>query len=428
MTTTPVISILLSFTIGLLALIWHNRRSASARTVGFPPAPTADSSRFVSSILSFSAYLLESNDEHSVLRASMRAGCELLDAEGSLFIPFDEFMQKLPALEFGRTPDFSSFDYDNRLTNPSVRQMCKVCEVRQGGPDCELLQQEESAEYFNYCVPLRQNGREAGLFSFIFRASPQVNRENRRLLDESLRLAELALDAYRMRAQVAASMTGEPREGGMIPPEVEARAILGERVRVAREIHDGLAQTLAFLKLEIDRAKRLIEQGDSTRAVRVLSNSSNTLSDAFLDARQAIEDLRSFEPGDLEACLRQAGEDFEALSGLKVDLHLFNLPPVPVNVQAQALRIIQEALTNVRKHANASLVKISAWGDEGFLQMELQDNGPGFATMNPIAKARFGLRGMRERAEIIGADFQVESRPGHGVTIRLRVPLPGEAA
>jgi two-component system nitrate/nitrite sensor histidine kinase NarX len=265
------------------------------------------------------------------------------------------------------------------------------------------------------------------LFSFVFRADPRVDGESHKLLEESLRLAELALDAYRWRAQTALSETGLFPASGPLSPEVEARVILGERARVAREIHDGLAQTLAFLKIEIDRAERLIEKGDSTQAASVLSSSSRTLSDAFLDARQAIEDLRRLPLGDLTASLRQVGEDFEALSGLRVDFHLLNLPIISANVQAQIIRIVQEALTNVRKHANASLVKISACEKDGMLHLEVQDNGPGFASTNPIAKARFGLRGMRERAEIIGAEFQVESQPGAGVTIRLNLPIPEEA-
>ena len=428
MTPITILSILLPFSIGLLALFWHFRNPASSRTLGLSARPEAESPRVVTSILSLSAYLLESNDEHSVLRAAMRAGCELLDAEGSLFVPFGEYMQTLPALEFGRTPVFASFNYDDRLTNPAMRQKCKTCVVRHGGPDCALLhQQEDMAEYFNYCIPLRQNGREAGLFSFVFRVAPQVDGRNRKLLEESLRLAELALDTYRWRVQATLSRSDPASDPGPISPEVEARAILGERARVAREIHDGLAQTLAFLKIEIDRAEKLIEQGNSVQAASVLNDSSRTLSDAFLDARQSIEDLRRFPEGRLESCLQQVGEDFEALTGMHVVLHLLSLPVISLNIQAQIIRIVQEALTNIRKHTNASLVKISAWEGNGELYLEVQDNGPGFADADPITKARFGLRGMRERAEIIGAGLQVASQPGEGVSIRLSIPVPEDA-
>jgi|GEM_PF-1294538 len=422
MTPTLIIHVLLPFSLGLLASIWCCRRFASSRTLNPQSEKADESSRVISSIFSLSAYLLESNDEHSVIRAAMRTGCELLDAEGSLFVPFDEYMQQLPVLEFGRTPSFASLNQDDRLTNPATRQKCKTCEVRQGGPDCGLIRLESSG-YYNYCIPLRQNGRETGLFSFVFRAAPQVEAGNRRLLEESLRLVELALDTCHWRAQPPLSPVDPTPELESISPEAEARAILGERARVAREIHDGLAQTLAFLKIEIDRAEKLIEQGNSSQAASVLNASSRTLSDAFLDARQAIEDLRRFPSGDLAACLRQVGEDFEALSGLQVDLQLLNLPMLSANIQAQIIRIVQEALTNVRKHANASLVKISASKKDGAVYLEVQDNGPGFDAANPIAKARFGLRGMRERAEIIGAELEVDSRPGEGVSIRLCVPI-----
>lgn len=353
----------------------------------------------------------------------MNVGCEMLDAEGSLFVPFGEFLQTLPAMEFGRTPDFASFNYDDRLTNPAIRQKCKTCIVRRGGPDCILLRQEKVAEYFNYCVPLLQNGREAGLFSFVFHASPQVDAQRKRFLDESLRLVELALDAFQMRMQAMAFPTHLPVGFQSPAPEVEARAILGERMRLACEIHDGLAQTLAFLKIEIGRVEKLLEQGKSKQAASILHDSSLTLSDAYLDARQAIENLRCGPDGRLETWLGQVVEDFETLSGLRVELKLSNLPALPINVQAQMIRIVQEALTNARKHSLASLVKLSAWEQDGEVRLEVRDNGQGFALSNIIAAARFGLRGMRERAETIGADFQVASSPGEGVTIHLRVPI-----
>lgn len=395
----------------------------SGQAPGLPAVSEAESSRILASILTLSAYLLESHDERSVLRAAMRVGCEMLDAEGSLFVPFGEFLQTLPALEFGRTPEFVSFDYDARLTDPATRQKCKTCVARRGGADCILLHQEAAAQYFNYCVPLHQNGREAGLFSFIFYAVPQVDAESEKFLGESLRLAELALDSFRARVQATVPPPDLPADLQSHVTWIETRAILGERTRLAREIHDGLAQTLAFLKIEIGRAEKLLSQGKPEQATRILHDSSLTLSDAYLDARQAIENLRRFPDDKLESWLRQVGEDFEALTGLRVEVNLPSLPAIPVNVQVQMIRIVQEALINIRKHAAASHVSLSAWEQDGKVVVEVQDDGRGFALANSIAATRFGLRGMRERAEAAGADFQVASHSGEGTTVRLRVPL-----
>jgi two-component system nitrate/nitrite sensor histidine kinase NarX len=117
-------------------------------------------------------------------------------------------------------------------------------------------------------------------------------------------------------------------------------------------------------------------------------------------------------------------EDFESISGLPVEVKIDIVWEFPVQVQAQMIRIVQEALTNVRKHAQASHVKLTARELETELLLEVADDGRGFDPTNSIAAARFGLRGMRERAESVGADFQIASCPEKGgTTVQLRVPL-----
>jgi two-component system nitrate/nitrite sensor histidine kinase NarX len=91
--------------------------------------------------------------------------------------------------------------------------------------------------------------------------------------------------------------------------------------------------------------------------------------------------------------------------------------------QAQLVRIVQEALSNVRKHAQAENVVITGKVQDDALILEVSDDGRGFAPENVAPGDRFGLRGMRERAETLGADFQVISRPGSGATIRVRLPM-----
>jgi two-component system nitrate/nitrite sensor histidine kinase NarX len=110
---------------------------------------------------------------------------------------------------------------------------------------------------------------------------------------------------------------------------------------------------------------------------------------------------------------------------MELDLRLTH--DFPAGVQAQLIRIVQEALTNVRKHAQAGRVRLAAWEDEGETFLEVADDGRGFGPADSVAAARFGLRGMRERAESVGAEFQVASRPGGGTSILLRVPLRVDA-
>lgn len=382
-----------------------------------------ESTRILSASLALAASLLEAADEASALRAAMRAGCEVLDADGCLFIPFDEFAQKLSPLEFGRVPACNA----ERVTMPSQRQKCKLCETRHAGRECAFLRDDPEARFI-HCVPLRARGREAGLFSFVFASAPLIDESAGAFLSESMRLTELALDSLE-RGQMARSMqySSPPPEltDKMLSllPEIETRAILGERTRLAREIHDGLAQTLAFLKIEIGRAEKSLREGKTDQAARILKDSSRTINDAYLDARQAIENLRRAPDDHLETWLRQAAQDCEELSGLPIELDLRLTHDFPASVQAQLIRIVQEALTNVRKHAQASRVRLAAWEDGTDTLIEVADDGRGFSPADSVAAARYGLRGMRERAESVGAEFQVVSCPKGGTTIHLRVPL-----
>jgi two-component system nitrate/nitrite sensor histidine kinase NarX len=382
-----------------------------------------ESTRILQISLALGASLLEAADEAAALRAVMRAGCEALDADGCLFKPFDEFAQRLSPLEFGRVPESDS----ESVSPPALRQRCKLCQTHHAGRECALLHGDPDANFI-YCVPLRLRGREAGLFSFVFASEPRVSGPLADFLSEAMHLTEVALDALErgqlvraMQYSIAPSST-LPAEAQSILPQVEYRAILGERTRLAREIHDGLAQTLAFLKIEIGRAESFLKQGKSDQAARILKDSSRTVGDAYLDARQAIENLRRAPDDSLVTWLNQAAEDFAELSGLPVDVDLRLTRDFPPMVQAQLIRIVQEALTNVRKHAQAHRVRLAAWEDEEDTLIEVADDGRGFRPADSVAAARFGLRGMRERAESVGAEFQVTSCPNDGTTVQLRIP------
>jgi signal transduction histidine kinase len=97
-------------------------------------------------------------------------------------------------------------------------------------------------------------------------------------------------------------------------------------------------------------------------------------------------------------------------------------PDLPQEVHAQLIRIFQEALSNIRKHANATQVWISYQQENQSILFEIQDDGDGFSPEDVTGTSRHGLRGMRERAELIGADFQVISRPSEGTIVRIRLP------
>ncbi len=204
--------------------------------------------------------------------------------------------------------------------------------------------------------------------------------------------------------------------------EIEYKTMLGERTRLAREIHDGLAQTLGFLKLQITQMQKALDQQDTDQLSRGIALSYQAVSGAYEDAREAIDDL-FIDPSENSflGWLEQIAAEFEENTDIPVSISNIDaeISPRP-EIQIQLIRIIQEALSNIRKHAHAQQAAIACWPLDEELVLEISDNGRGFSPSETHGPSRHGLRGMRERAELIGADFQLTSRPGEGTTVHIR--------
>jgi two-component system nitrate/nitrite sensor histidine kinase NarX len=207
--------------------------------------------------------------------------------------------------------------------------------------------------------------------------------------------------------------------------ETEYKTMMAERTRLAREIHDGLAQTLGFLKLQNAQMQNYQNQKNDEKLKESLAQSYKVLSDAYLDARQAIDGLRISPEGyGLLKWLEQTLVEFEENSGISATLEEYHdISRLAPEVQAQIIRIVQEALSNVRKHASANNVWVSLSQKDQYLVLEVRDDGCGFEPEVIPSTSRYGLQGMRERTDLIGADFQVISRLNEGTIIRIRLPL-----
>jgi two-component system nitrate/nitrite sensor histidine kinase NarX len=203
--------------------------------------------------------------------------------------------------------------------------------------------------------------------------------------------------------------------------KIEFETIISERTRLAREIHDGLAQTLGFLKLQTAQMRQFLSEGNTDRLAESLSVSYKVLSDAYLDTRHTIDDLRSSlsDDGFIE-WLRQAAVEFESACGipirLEVDCGLLEIKP---EVEVQLVRIIQEILSNIRKHAYAEHVWILCKVDKGNIIIEVSDDGCGFSTNHVPGSTNYGLKGIRERADLIGAGLEITTGPQQGTTARI---------
>ena len=203
------------------------------------------------------------------------------------------------------------------------------------------------------------------------------------------------------------------------------RATLEERGRLAREIHDGLAQDLWYAKLKQARVAQAAELTDESRTT---ANEVLAAIDASLaDARQAVSALRA-ESTDggagLEAVMRDVFEDFTDRFGLRGSVEVDDdLPTISPRGQAEVLRIVQEALNNVRKHADATVVRLRVERLGHGIRVSITDNGMGFDPSD-VPADRFGLRTMRERAEMIGAHLTVRSETSGGTAVVVEVPVP----
>jgi two-component system nitrate/nitrite sensor histidine kinase NarX len=210
--------------------------------------------------------------------------------------------------------------------------------------------------------------------------------------------------------------------------ELEYKTVLEERARLAREIHDGLAQTLGFLKLQVAQLQNYLDKDEKDRLRKGLQTSYATLSDAYLDVRDAIDNLRvSPQGGGLAGWLMEALKEYEENTGIKTALENGELlNRITPEVQVQVMRILQEALSNTRKHASAERVWIACQLDGRELAIAVRDNGRGFSPEDVTPASQYGLRGIGERAELIGAEFQILSKPGSGTTLRVSLPLDKE--
>ena len=204
-----------------------------------------------------------------------------------------------------------------------------------------------------------------------------------------------------------------------------AAATLEERARLAREIHDGLAQDLWYAKLKQSRLAQIAAFDGEPK--RLSEEVSSAIDDALAEARHAIAAMRGgSESGPLYDILERQVDDFSDRFAVRAELsHEGPEPEIGPRARAELVRIVQEALTNVRKHADATVVRVNVASADD-LRIAVVDNGRGF---HPDAvDGGFGLDSMRQRAALIGATLSISSKPQDGSRIELVLPLRGEEA
>lgn len=206
-------------------------------------------------------------------------------------------------------------------------------------------------------------------------------------------------------------------------------AITEERNRLAQEIHDGLAQTLACSLLKIDFCERLLDDNPE-KVKRELLKLREMLAKGIKATRHVIFDLRlpKFHRAGFATVLRQYLEEFRRRTGIAATLNFKVKESLLMKIQVGTYRIIREAMNNIKKHAKAKNVDLRLRTDENRnLRLIIEDDGEGFDLKRALTHNKctrnFGLKGMKEQAKLLGGTFAVESAKRRGTKIKVKVPL-----
>jgi signal transduction histidine kinase len=206
--------------------------------------------------------------------------------------------------------------------------------------------------------------------------------------------------------------------------QVEALAVLEERNRIARDLHDSVSQSLYGLTLATEAAKRRLRRGGEDSLAADLESIGETAREALTEMRLLIYELRppALEQEGLTGSLETRLNAVERRSGLKTSLTADIQERLPAAVEVELDRIAQESLNNVLKHARATTVDVTVHQRGRTVTLEIADNGIGF---NPDAVdgRGMGMRGLGERAARIGGNLTIDSLPGAGTTVRIVCPL-----
>lgn len=213
-------------------------------------------------------------------------------------------------------------------------------------------------------------------------------------------------------------------ENARLYERVQDAAVLEERERLAREMHDGLAQVLAYVKAQALAIGKLVSADRLEEAHEELAKLEAAVSEVYADVREAIVGLRTAPRSSdgLVASLREYLRSYEQLTGTRAELRTCDRAEsarLPSGAEIQLMRIVQEALANVRKHAHAHTATVSVELDSDWLRVAIEDDGRGFDPDRLVRHGwpRFGLQTMRERADAIGGELAVVSSPGSGTKV-----------
>ena len=254
-------------------------------------------------------------------------------------------------------------------------------------------------------VPIRLQQRLLGEFNLFFRRPVLLRADETELLDALASHLASALESLR-----AAALAREA-------------AVAEERAMLARELHDSIAQSLVFLKIQLQLLRTASEKGHAEQVGKALDELDLGLRESIGDVRELLVHFRTrTNTDDIGQALQETLQKFQHQTGLLTQLKVHGEGlPLPPDVQVQVLHVLQEALSNVRKHAGASKVDLDVFKGLHW-RFVVRDDGVGFDMSRNLGQSHVGMKIMRERAGGIGAQVDIVSRHGGGTKVTLTLP------
>ena len=211
--------------------------------------------------------------------------------------------------------------------------------------------------------------------------------------------------------------------------QIEELTLTAERARIARDLHDTLAQGVAGMSLQLEALEGSLLKGDSARSMAILAQVKTNARVTLTTSRQAIDELRLVMPprGNNIEAVQQEVERFFDLYGISYTLNINRDLQLDESYTEPLLRCLKEGLSNVGRHAHATHVEISIQAeqhsDKRYLVLQIKDNGIGFNVKSHKAIGHYGLIGMDEQARLIGGSLDLISTVGNGTTLCLKLPI-----
>lgn len=354
-----------------------------------------------------------------VMQIALDKSMSILDADGGIICVLDEEHQELVAAAHRGISD----ELFAQLRRAKLSAHAMGAEViRTGRPVMvdDAFSDPATAETARregvrtaMAIPLLAKGKAVGVLGLVRRQ------------DRPFSPADAALLA------TVAGQAGVAIQNAALYAQVQRLAVTEERERIAREMHDGLAQVLGYINTQTLAIRKHLASGRLAEAQAELGRMDEATQQVYAEVRESILDLRTSPGlgGGFLSGLRGYLEQYQQMTGIQATMEArgpvdaIRLPPT---TELQLMRIVQEALSNVRKHAAARSVAIGVDFEGAALQLTVNDDGLGFEP-EPLSprdwRPRFGLQTMRERVRAIGGTFQIESQPGRGTRVLIRVPV-----